>query len=118
MIRISRPHTLQRDSYHCNFHHDHHVNNLIKTNWQELHIDNLTFAELKEIVSDIYKIKDDITYSICFHFVTHTGINRRNVYTKMRNDEMIENTNKQRTDENGEVHNLAVEDLEITCFNP
>jgi hypothetical protein len=41
MIRISRPHTIQRDTYHHNFHHDHHVNNLIKTNWRELHIANL-----------------------------------------------------------------------------
>jgi hypothetical protein len=36
----------------------------------------------------------------------------------MRNDETIENTNKWRTDNNGEVHNLTLEDLEIICFNP
>ncbi len=36
----------------------------------------------------------------------------------MRNDETIENTNKWRTDENWEVHNLALDDLEITYFNP
>ncbi len=100
-------------AYHHNFHHDYHANNLIKTNWRELHIDNLTLAELKEKISDTYEINDDITNSICFCFVTHVG----NIYTKMRNDETIKNTNKLRTDENGEVHNLTLEDLDMTCFN-
>ncbi len=77
-------------------------------NWRELHINNLTFQELKEIISDTYKIDEDITDSICFRFVTLVGINRRNVYMKMRNDETIENTNKQRTYANGDVHNLTL----------
>jgi hypothetical protein len=118
MIRISRPHTPQRDTYHHNFHHDRYVNQLMMDNWRELHIDNLTFQELKEIISDTYEVDEDITDSICFRFVTLVGINRRNVYMKTRNDETIENTNKRRTDANGDVHNLTLEDLEITCFNP
>ncbi len=36
----------------------------------------------------------------------------------MRKDEMIENTNKWRTDMNGEVHNVTLEDPDIICFNP
>ncbi len=70
MIRISRPHTLQRDTYHRNFHHDRYVNQLIMDNWRELRIDNLTFQELKEIISDTYEIDEDITDSICFRFIT------------------------------------------------
>jgi hypothetical protein len=78
---------------------------MTKTNWQDLHIDNLTFTELKEVILDTYEIDADIADSICFRFVTHVGINRRNIHTKMRSDEMIENTNKGRTYENGEVYN-------------
>ncbi len=94
MIRKSRPHKLQRDTYYHNFRHDHHVNHLIKTNWQELHIDNFTFTELKEVILDTYKINEDIPDSICFHFINHIEINRRIVYIKMRNNKTIENSKK------------------------
>ncbi len=48
---------------------------IIESNWHDLHIENL-------IVSYSYEIDDDITDSIWFHFITHVGINRRNIYIK------------------------------------
>ncbi len=109
---------MEWDTYHGNFHHDRYVNQLIVDNWRHLHTENLTFGELQELVVDNYELDEDIADSLCFRFAMHVGMQRRWTYIKMRFDEPIETTDKQRTNENGEVNNLTLNDLEIMCFNP
>jgi hypothetical protein len=87
-------------------------------NWRHLHTENLTFGELQELVANNYVLDEDIADSLCFRFITHVGIQRRRTYERMHFDETNKNTDKQRTNENGEVNNLTLDDLEITCFNP
>ncbi len=109
MIRVSRQHILERDTYNTNNSNDRHVNQLITDgDWRQLHIENMNFYEFKELITDNYQLDPDVTEAIRFRFISYRGINRRAVYTTMTDDETLENTRKTITTEDGAVNPITL----------
>ncbi len=92
LIRLSRQHILQQDTYRQKFHQDNEINQLLlDSDWRKLYEDNYNVAKLLTLISDYYELQEDIEETLCLRYVTHAGINGVRTWERMLDHEAIEN---------------------------
>jgi hypothetical protein len=73
---------LRQRTYRYRFHVDHHVNWLIvEGDWRQLHDDvTYTIHELSHLITNYYKLKEDIETTLCYRYITNIGEERKRTH--------------------------------------
>jgi hypothetical protein len=78
--------------------------------------DTYTANEILTLIVDYYDLDEDVAQALCLRYYTHQGQQRQRTTITMRLHETLQQI--EITEANGNVRQLTIEDLTISCFYP